>query len=149
VQDGSIQADMWASPHAKRSIRRLPVRILPQADHWFREGATLGLHSSSSDGGSSTDARRGEFGQLLGPLFFDTVESKSSESPVAGKIEKGVSRFVDLGFRGPLDACAGKLPIFAGCDHGGTSSAEISPTLKTTLPRSAPTVPKGTQVSGL
>jgi hypothetical protein len=101
------------------------------------------------DGGSSTDARRGEFGQLLGPLFFDTVESKSSESPVAGKIEKGVSRFVDLGFRGPLDACAGKLPIFAGCDHGGTSSAEISPTLKTTLPRSAPTVPKGTQVSGL
>jgi hypothetical protein len=62
----------------------------------------------------------------LSPLFFNTVESKSSESPVAGKVEKGVSRFVGLGFGSPLDACAGKLPIFAECDHGGASPLKSS-----------------------
>jgi hypothetical protein len=44
-------------------------QILPQVERRFREGATLGQHSSllvkkGTDGGSSTDARCGEFGQL-------------------------------------------------------------------------------------
>jgi hypothetical protein len=64
----------------------------------------------------------------MGLLFLDTINGQRGESPIAGQIKKSVSSFVCVRFDCPLGALAGKLPIFAGCGHGGDLSTKFPPT---------------------
>jgi hypothetical protein len=73
----------------------------------------------------------------MGLLFLDTINGQRGESPIAGQIKKSVSSFVCVRFDCPLGALAGKLPIFAGCGHGGHSPMNFPRPAESTLQRPA------------
>jgi hypothetical protein len=50
-------------------------------------------------------------------LFLSAVRGHRSERPILGERKKRFPIFVRVGFDCPLDARAGKLPVFARCDH--------------------------------
>jgi hypothetical protein len=64
-------------------------------------------------------------------LFLSAVRGHRSERPILGERKKRFPIFVRVGFDCPLEAHTGKLPISAGCYHGGVVSAESPRPVKT------------------